>query len=406
MKSSPNHLPSLLSSLVFILGATLLSGASLLMGVSSLAALLTGENVQAQQTIILVVLGFEALILLIATFVSIQRFRGQPFAQQDSAFSIKAWHIGVSVILAGIAILIGYEIGANESVNWLLLPILTLPAVVLPLFVLLGLGIRGIPLGTRWQSWNVFGLSMTLAPFLLIFLEVFALFVVLIFVLAFLISQPDIVTDMERLSQQLYMLGPESKAAQNLVAPYITNPGVIAVALIYFAVLVPMMEEILKPLGVWFFARQLTSPAQGFALGALSGAAYGLIETLGASAQTDGWADLLLSRIGTGALHITTSALMGAAIVYAIRERGYLRLLGVYFLSISLHGLWNALALFFAFSTIAEYFQLDNSLNGIQTPLTIGMAVLAGIFLIILVLSNRRMRIAFPKPATGEELTP
>lgn len=404
MNSSQSHLPSLLSALLFIVGAITFFSVALLMGVTALGTFFAGEEVGAQQTIIMTVSAFQALILTGAAFVSIQRFRQKSFAYQDSSFDLSALHVVASLFLAVIALLVGYQIVKSATANWLLLPILTLPAVVLPLFVLLGLGIRGIPLGTRWQSWNVFGLAMTLAPFILVFLEVFALLVILVIVVAILMSQPGFVAQIQYLSMQMYGLDPQSTEAQDLIAPYIVKPGVIAVSLVYFAMIVPMLEELFKPLGVWFFANKLTSPAQGFALGALSGSAYALIETLGVSAQTADWASLLLTRIGTGALHITTSALMGAAIVYAIRERRYFRLLGMYLLSVFLHGLWNTLAIFFAFATLSELFELENPLREMQTPLNVGMGVLSIVLLFILVVSNLRMKATLPKPIIQESL--
>jgi RsiW-degrading membrane proteinase PrsW (M82 family) len=281
---------------------------------------------------------------------------------------------------------------------------LTLPAVALPIFLVLGLATRGISLGERWRSWSIFGIAMTLVPFFLIFLEIIALIVVLIFAGVYLLTQPDFVFEMQQLSRQIYILGPESEAVQDLLIPYISKPAVLAVALFYFALLVPMMEELLKPLGVWLFARRIDSPAQGFALGALSGAAYALIETFGVSVQTIDWASLLLSRIGTGMLHVTSSALMGAAIVYAIRQRRYLLLLGTYIVSVTLHGFWNTLALLYGFSTVTETLGEETFFNEIQTPLMIGLAVLAAIFLVILVLSNRRLRLILPAPLPEETI--
>lgn len=395
MNSSKSHIPSLLSALLFILGALTFFSVALFVGVTSLGMVLAGEDLGAQQTIIMTVSAFQALILTGAAFVSIQRFRQHSFAEQDSSFSVTAWQIVLSLIVTSGALIAGYWIVQSEIANWLFLPILTLPAVVLPLFILLGLGIRGIPLGTRWQSWNTFGLAMTLVPFILVFLELFALLIILVIVMVVLLSQPGFETTILQLSVQLETLDPQSKAAQDMIAPYLMEPGVIVVSLLYFAMIVPVLEELLKPLGVWFFARKLTSPAQGFALGALSGAAYGLIETLGVSAQTADWSTLLLSRIGTGALHITTSALMGEAIVYAVRERRYLRLLGTYALSVSLHGLWNTLAILFAFATISEYFELEHPLRELQIPLNIGMAILTVILLLILVSTNQRMKSRF-----------
>ena len=404
MKPSPNHLPSLLSSMLFILAAVIFLGVALIIGVSAFLPLFTGENVQAQQTIILAVSVFEALILLLAAFISMQRYHQQPFAEREASFSITAWQLAVSLLVAAIVIFIGYEIGKNNSLNWFLLPALTLPAVALPIFIVLGLGIRGIPLGARWQSWSIFGVAMTLAPFLLTVLEGIALVVVVIFVAAFLASQPNFLPEMEQLSRQITLMGPDPEALRNLLLPYITKPAVLTVALFYFSFLIPLMEELLKPLGVWLYARNLASPAQGFALGALSGSAYALIETLGVSAQSEEWASLLLSRIGTGILHITTTAIMGAAIFYAIHERRYLRLLGMYLLSVSLHGLWNALAILYSFSTITETRGAQTPFSTFRIPLITSMTILAGIFLIILILSNRRMRASLPRPILEEPI--
>jgi hypothetical protein len=398
-------MPSLLSSLLFIVGALLFAGVALVMGVTALGTLFTGQRVQAQQTIVLMVSVFETIVLIVAAFISIQKYRQQAFVEQDASFSIKPWQVAASLVFAAVVILIGYLVGGNDSFNWLVLPLLTLPAVILPLFILLGFGIRGIPLGTRWQSWSVFGVAMTLAPFILIVLEATAFIVIVILIAIFLLSQPSVVEEMQELSRQFYLMGPQPEDAQRLLLPYITNPGVLAVALAYFSVVVPMMEELFKPLGVWLFGKRLSSPAQGFALGALSGAAYALIETLGVSAQTADWASLLLSRIGTGMLHITTSALMGAAIVYAVKERRYLRLFGTYLLAISLHGLWNALAILVGFAMVAESLGEQSALVAYQTPLVIAMSILAVILFAILILSNRRMRKRLPQPVL-EQPTP
>ena len=188
------------------------------------------------------------------------------------------------------------------------------------------------------------------------------------------------------------LLGPESEAARDLLSPFLTKPAVIIIVLAYTAILVPALEEIFKPLGVWLLAGKLESPAQGFTLGALSGAGYALIETIGVSSQTSEWASLLFSRIGTGLLHITTSALMGAAIVLAWRERRYLRLVGTYFLAVTLHGLWNTFAMLFTFSGLAELLGQPGLLSTLQPIIVITMSILAMGLFAILVLSNRKMR--------------
>jgi RsiW-degrading membrane proteinase PrsW (M82 family) len=92
------------------------------------------------------------------------------------------------------------------------------------------------------------------------------------------------------------VLGTQSERARELILPWLTKPGVIFTVLLYTALFVPAIEELFKPLGVWLLGNKLDSPALGFALGALSGASYALIETIGVSGQGGEWASLLFTR--------------------------------------------------------------------------------------------------------------
>lgn len=362
------------------------------MGLTALFSFFTGESIKVEQTIIFITLGFEGIVLFVAAFFAFQKTLQKPSADEELSFSISRWQILIFVITALAAILIGYQISGVKTVSWFFLPLLTIPAIVLPLLAILALGAQKLPFGTRWQSWNVLGLGMTLVPFVLFMLEVVVLIIIFVIVIAYIIAQPELASELQALSQQIMLLGPQSEAARDLLSPFLTRPGVITVALLYIAILVPALEEIFKPLGVWLLAGKLESPAQGFTLGALSGAGYALIETIGVSSQTVEWASLLFSRIGTGLLHITTSALMGAAIVLAWRERRYLRLVGTYLLALTLHGLWNTFAILFTFSSLAEVFGQSGGLITLQPIMITGMSILAIGLVAILVLSNRKMR--------------
>ena len=396
LNTSQTHLPSLLGSILFAISALLLLGIGLLMGFTALFSWLNGNPMQIQQTILFIALGFEAALLFAASFFSFQKTLQKPSADQPSSFSLSRLQIVLGILIAAGAILIGYQVGAVQSVNWLVLPVLTVPAVALPLAVILALGSRSLPMGTRWQTWSVLGLGMTLAPFLLLILETIVAIILFFGVVVYIVAQPELILELQALSRQIMILGPESEAALDLLAPLLTKPGVIVIALIYIAVIVPAIEELLKPLGVWLLAGRLDSAAQGFTLGALSGAAYGLIETIGVSGQAGEWASLLFSRIGTGLLHITTSALMGAAIVIAWRERRYLRLIGTYLLAILLHGLWNTFAMLFTFSTLAELTDQPGRLGTLQPILITIMSILAVVLFIILITSNRRLQKTVP----------
>ncbi len=392
MRASQNHIPALLGAILFLLGALLLFGIGLLMGFAALASLVTGEEVKAQQTIFLIAFSFEGSILLAAAVFAFQKYVQTPSADREMSIRIPNWLVASFAIVTGVSILIGYLISDVQTVNWLLLPILTIPVVVLPLAILLAFGTKQLPFGTRWQTWNVLGLGMTLAPFILFTLEIIVGIIILFVIVAYIMTQPELVSQLQGLSQHIRVVGRESEAALELLAPFLTKPAVIVIALLYMAVLVPAIEELLKPLGVWFFAGKLETQSQGFALGALSGAAYALIETIGVSGQSAGWANILFTRIGTGLLHITTSALMGAAIVLAWRQRRYLQFLRTYFLAVLLHGSWNALAVLFSFSSLAETLEQAGRLRTIQPAIVIAMSILAVGLFAILVLSNRNLR--------------
>jgi hypothetical protein len=368
------------------------------MGFTALLSLAQRKSVELQSTILFVAFGFEAILLVLAAFFSFQKTLEKPAADREISFTLAPWQMILIVIAASLSILVGSWVGGMKTVNWLVLPILTIPAIVLPLGLLLGLGARNLPLGTRWQAWSVVGLGMTLIPFLLLILEITIAILLFFGVIAYIVAQPELVYRLQGISQQILVLGPQSEAARDLLAPLLTKPGVIVAALLYTAFLVPAVEELFKPLGVWLLARRLDSQAQGFALGALSGASYALIETIGVSGQGGEWATLLFTRIGTGLLHITTSALMGAAIVFALRERRYLRLLGTYILAVTLHGLWNTSAILYTFSTLAKMLGQSDRLSTIQPITVIAMSLLAAGLFAILLISNHQMKKTIPPP--------
>ncbi len=377
-----------------MLGAFFFFSAGLAMGVTAIYALVTGEDIRTEQTIFFLVFGFEGIVLSIAAFVSIQKFINKSSADEETSLSLPGWQIVAFIVIAGIAILTGNLIKEAEPINWIFLPLLTLPAVALPLWIILGLGIQKIPLGARWRTWNILGLGMTLGPFILILLEVFAAIVVLVGVVAYIVLQPELVAEIQSLARQMELIDPNSEAAVRLFLPYLTRPLTIVVALTYFSVIVPAIEEVFKPIGVWLFAARLESSAQGFALGALSGAGYALVETFGVSGQSGEWGSLLFSRIGTGLLHIATSAMMGAAIFMAWRERRYLRLFGTYLLTTALHGIWNASALAYSFSTLMNSFEGTNRFDMIILISMVSMTLLTAAFFAILIVSNRRLQVA------------
>lgn len=389
----PNSKPisALLIGLISLLGAALIFASAFALGVSAFLPLMDGKRIQASGTILGASFSFEALLLFAAAFFCMQKYSDRPQADTPVEFRLKIWHILVLLAGTALALGIGYLAAENRTLNWLVLPLFTVPAVILPIILFFAFGARQIPLGPRWRMWAILGLGMTLGPLVLLIVEIFILIFIIIGAAVILGSQPGISTDMMQFFNQVNGLQNDQEAILNLLLPYLLKPGVIITTLLYMSVMVPLTEELVKPIGVWFFAGKLESPAQGFALGALSGAAYALVETFGSSAQTTAWASLLASRIGTGLLHITTTGLMGWAIALAWQQRKYGRLLLTYLLSVSLHGAWNASVLLYAFSNLANQNATTNTLSKIG-PFALSVTIFVAVILLtILLLTNQRL---------------
>jgi len=123
------------------------------------------------------------------------------------------------------------------------------------------------------------------------------------------------------------------------------SPVVIGLALLTLAGVVPLIEEATKTLGIGLMSYRRPTMAQAFLWGLAGGAGFalteGLLNTLGG---LEGWIVAMLTRIGATILHCFVGGLMGLAWYYLLSERRWVRALGLYAASVSLHGLWNALA--------------------------------------------------------------
>ena len=286
--------------------------------------------------------------------------------------------------------------------TWIFLPLLTLFVIVPPIWLLFGIGTKGIELGPRWRIFSALGLGMTVGPVIMIVLEMIILLgAIIIGSVIIAIQKPELFQEIAALGR-IIQQETNQEAALKLIAPYITNPLVIASLVGYISVLVPLVEELLKPLAVWIFALKIETPAQGFAMGMLSGAAFALIESLNASGNgSTTWPIIVSIRAGTSLLHMTTSGLVGWGIVSAFREKKFLRMGAAYLSAVTLHGIWNACAIGTGISSIGELVDKPEWAFNIIPAALCGMSVLGIGMLVVLIASNRKLRSApLPLPAS------
>ncbi len=249
-------------------------------------------------------------------------------------------------------------------------------------FFITYLAIHGLALGSPQRVSGIFAAGSFLGPALIFAAEFMVLLAILAVGVFWLASNQELMTSLAAQMERLQNGSLSPEQVQQLLLPYLNKPVLIFGVGIFAAVIVPLIEELLKPVGVWFLVGKAIKPADGFVAGILCGAGYALIESLGLASSGEAWASLAVARIGTAGIHILTTGLSGWALALAWRQNRYIRLGGVYLFNVFYHGLWNALTLTIVVTSLPRlgntgiYTQLDG-IARVAPTLLVGMAVLA-----------------------------
>lgn len=294
------------------------------------------------------------------------------------------------LLLAWPAVLLLARTAANSSLAWLFLPPLLIAVVGIPVLWLTTAARSGLPVESAQRRWGVASFGLVVSPALIVLLQFAVLFLALIVFGVWLMGQPGLLAQLQALTQS-FTLQSDPNQVLRLLQPYLEQPGVLALGLIFISGLVPLMEELLKPLGVWFLAGRRLTPAAGFSAGVLSGGMFALLESLGylASASADGFIVFALARTGTVLLHIATAGLVGWGLGSALSEKRYLRLGLAYLGAVILHGAWNTAGILPA---LAELPGLPEQVRSLAALAPYALGGLGLILAVILIGMNRRLR--------------
>jgi hypothetical protein len=342
-------------------------------------------------------LGVIGVLLLPGAFFALLRIMGIPLPGGAQRIFKILETIGLfSLPLWLLALLAGWWIAGNSQVRWLVLPPLQILTGGIPVAWLVLIGQRGLSSGSPQRSWAVFSIELV-ATFSIILIVELILFAGLILVaVIWLAANPDVMREFNNLMLQMSNIQQTDTAAmQRILQPYLDRPVVSFIILAVISGFVPLIEELLKPLTVWVLAGRLTTPAQGFVAGLISGGGFALVESLGRLSPTPGdqWASIAIGRAGTDLLHVLTAGLMGWALVGAW-QKGKIWQLGLtYFLCVSTHGLWNALALWMGITPVLPIAAGEITFSqrlGVFAPA--GLLALALVMLFVLLRLNRVLR--------------
>jgi hypothetical protein len=408
------HWPSLIQLILSALAAFLLLGAAAIVALTSIAQFSTrgsGVSDLLQPFMIAASLAFAGVLVLPSAWYSWKRiaFPGREITTRPKPRSIGLILTILVVLLVGGALLIGNRISQDSRLAWLLLPPLNIIATGLPALWLVYIGTRGLIPGLPGRKWGVFATGLVLGPAIILILELILLIGMGILAFLWVMLDPSLANQLNGLVFRLQNAAPNTDAILKILLPFLLNPGVLFLVFAFISVLVPMLEEALKPLGVWFLSGQKISPAQGFGYGALSGAGFGLFENLGNTSNAGaGWALLASTRISTLLIHCFTAGLVGWALASAWSQKRYLRLGITYAIAVLIHGLWNGMAVLSAASSLQglDNISIPASLLQIGALSSEGIVVL-GVFILVFYIGFnailRRNSLTMNPPSSGED---
>jgi RsiW-degrading membrane proteinase PrsW (M82 family) len=224
-------------------------------------------------------------------------------------------------------------------------------------------------------------LSMTIAFVIELTL---ALIILVIAIVITALLTPEGLAFVEELSTHLE--DPVWLQDPNNIYQLLSFPPVAITLVVTFVILIPFIEELVKPLGVVLMSYRRPSQTQAFLWGLASGAGFALIENIFNTLMTlEGWAFIAPMRIGATAMHCLGSGLIALGWHQLLMKRRPWRLVGAYGLSVTIHAVWNAAAVamigiaIFAFKANG---QAALALGGIFIALLLGFLIMLALGLI------------------------
>ena len=375
-----------------------LSGAGLLalLGLSS-----AGQAGLAETALPVVSMLWSAALLsalmLPSGIFAIRRLMGKPdpAPRADLRFKLAS----NAMIFWPLLVVLGSWLNRNSGgLRLALLPPVQILVVLLPLWWLVEYGQRRLPEASTLRRWGVVSVSSFLTPLLTVVFEGLALLVLLVvFVVVLIQLDPNSTQEITRLSTRIASVQNDPEALSRVLLPLLKKPALWIVVFLGASVLIPLLEELLKPLGVWLLAGRNLTPSEGLTAGLICGAAFALFESLGfiTNATGDSWAALAVGRVGTGLLHTINSGLMGWALASAWQDRRYVRAALVYLGVVAIHGVWNVFGILMA---IPRLVGVDQMSGGMRVLLRLGQAapfvllIFSVLLLSILLLLKKQLR--------------
>jgi hypothetical protein len=339
-----------------------------------------------------------ASILLVPVFlVSAYQLRGRelPAWLDTSRPGFKKFAFLV-ILVWPLVIFAGWFVAGRPNIAVFLLGLLNILVAGIPVLWIYTLSQRGLNAGSQIRKWRIFGFSLTVTPFIITVTEILALIVFGLVAGLWLIFRaamnPALGRDLNNIIGQFSNIQ-DIELTLQLLKPYLMRPVVIFGLLAVMSGIVPLIEEILKPLALWSLAGKDLTDREGFVAGLLCGAGFALTENLlyfTSVFNAQDWIFMVIARAGTSVLHMLGSGLVGWGLARTWRSGKWAFMALMTISAVTFHGVWNALAIGAGIGPLLIYG--SNPTLGQQLllylPLTLWL-VLGGV---VLALINRHLQ--------------
>lgn len=339
-----------------------------------------------------------AVLLIPLLLISIYQLRGSaPPAWLDASHPAVAKVTRWVILAWPLVVLLGWFVSSRERLAMVFLGPINVLVAGLPILWVFQLAQSGLAGGTQIRKWRIFSFSIALLPIIIIVVELIALVVVgglgLLWVGLQVNFDPQFQAEITNLALQVEQLGQNVDAIITFLEPLLLQPTVLYGFLAVFGGIIPIIEEVFKPVALWTLAGRKISPQEGFVGGLLCGAGFALMENVfyfTTVLMAEDWLFMAIGRAGTGVLHMLASGLIGWGLAKAWQD-GKWAFLGFTTLgAFGLHGLWNVLALV---SGMAPLLILDSEPSLRQTLLYHSPIVLLLVVSVLgLAIINRHLR--------------